>query len=588
MREELTDHNISFRLPSSVFGQTMRITLKPWSEGLKPLSMDEYLGASGESIKQTFNSIWEYRLSEISSQIDPVSWQLWVSEIPEDIYNAIIRHGLDNIATLYLLCQINDLRSALSNGCFLNGLVDAWMRDNQLHGMKYAMELINKKLSIKRCDALGLFSESIIEEVSPLRIKFLGYIPASYRFIRDVSGPLYLDNFDEFLPHFFSCRRRFKEKLMVLNAFYTACRYASIPYRYVAPLFSRVIRHHNRVRVNNLTLLFIRLKAAFEVLKKKNIYGILQGSPSIRFLEKYVRRLEIKIERQHFLVNICGPKPQDYRVTDLPLVSFIEPILCRNDLEMEGCQMSNCIATFDEEIRQGNSAAFRVSWPERLTLLLTKELDEWKIDDVREFDNKIPSEKVKNVIKDWLSGSISIDLSQRIPSIDQIIRISNLKSWSYLSEIVRWNSLVNDQSQYDQDIDEETLFGNAPDPLFEDQLGSKLKQTKLYKRFLPEYIDGWKRISASQELSVVGFDQDTLLSEHVKNIENEEKCIYIHPALILGYVLVNDASQPYLSMEVISHHDLKCQGVISQGENLVEMLRTKLYWYSDEFFSFYN
>lgn len=585
MNHDSIDHNISFTLPCLVSGRAMLITLKPWSEGLKPLHMDEYLYASGEEIKQNFNALWEYRLSDIYSQIDPVSWQLWLSEIPDNIYSNVIRHELDNIAVLYLLCQVNDLRNMLSNGHLLKGITQSWVNDVMAVGCKSSMEALIAKLSMKQHQALGYEGDGIIRDVTSLRIKLLAYIPGSYSFINDNKIPLYWHNYDVFLPHFFSCPKRFKEKLSILNAFYTACRYANIPLEHAASLFSRVIRQRTKVRVNNLILLFIRLKGALEVLQKNTLQGLLNGAPSIRFLEKYSRRIERQIHNRHVMLDTCVPSPQDFSVIGLPRVTFIEPILARQDLKMEGFYMSNCIATFEHKILLGVSAAFRMRWPERATILLDKQGDTWVLNQAQDFNKNGISDAGMVVLDEWLSGGIPQDLPQNMPPYFPSRKRNSIENWSYHREILRWEYLTcrPQPLEYEEFLCQ--MIDDPSDDDFESYIDAiDYDCIDICKMLLPDTIDGWSKITTAQQLSLVGFDQDMLNPLHVSNVQGSDKCVYINPALTLAYVVVHNPSKPDLSIEVVKHRYAKWQRMTIQGQYLVESLRSELYAISDRLF----
>ncbi len=585
MNHDSIDHNISFKLPCLFSGMSMRITLKPWSEGLKPLHMDEYLHASGEGIKQNFNALWGYRLSDISNKIDPVSWQLWLSEIPDDIYSNVIRHELDNIAALYLLCQVKELRNMLSNGHFLKGIIQSWVNDVTTVGLKSSMDTLIKKLSMKRHHALGYEGGAISGEVTSLRIKLLGYIPGSYSFIRDKMIPLYWHNYDVFLPHFFSCPKRFKEKLNVLNAFYTACRHASIPSEYAAPLFSRVIRQRTKVRANNLTLLFIRLKGALEVLQKNTLRGLLNGAPSIRFLEKYSRRIERQIHNRHVMLDVYGTSPQNFSVTGLLAVNFIEPILDRKDLIMEGFYMSNCIASFEEGIILGVNAAFRMRWPERATILLEKDGDKWVINQAQDFNNNKLNETGMVILNKWIEGSIPQDLPENMPPYFPDRKINSIRDWSYHREISRWEQLTCMPQPLEYDVFLWQMIDSPSDDDFENYSdGMDFDCIDTCKIRLPDTIDGWSRITTAQQLSLVGFDQDMLSPLHVSNVQGLDKSVYINPALTLAYVVVHSLSKFDLNIEVVKHRYAKWQGMTIQGQYLVESLRSKLYAFSKQLF----
>ena len=74
--------------------------------------------------------------------------------------------------------------------------------------------------------------------------------------------------------------------------------------------------------------------------------------------------------------------------------------------------MRHCIGSnryYLREILGGNLYAYRVSAPMRLTLAIRKMAGEWHIDEVKGFENALPTKAAVAAIKTWLSGQPAPD-----------------------------------------------------------------------------------------------------------------------------------------------------------------------------------
>lgn len=563
--------SLTFRLPDPRSSRSLQITLKPWSEGLKPWNLEEFLFVSGEAIKDHFHQLWKYPLDDMRRQIDPTQWALWLADIPDDLLVELRHHGLLQVGALYLIRQFPDMRQALSVGPFFLALLERWINDARDDGIAFANEQLQRKLSLRRTVALRKtsFLETMHMPASPLRMRFLSFLPASYCFRGHPERKVAFHNYDDFLPQFFSTRRRFKEKLHILQAFHWACLSASIPFEDAIPLFGKALRQRARVRSANLTKLFIRLEAIHRRLCKGKITGLLKGAPSIRFLENYLRRQERTFQKRRSL-GLLPVEPDEFPVPQLREIPCLEPLLNLTALRQEGSYMRNCIATYANQLELGTHAAYRMRWPERGTVLLQYDKNgQWQVEDARIEHDVDMGEDGMSFLKAWLTERPLIALPENLPPYypeaffdDSPYPSPHPDQWDDMPFDVDNLWAIEGEWEEGDIYDLETEAGPDSDDSPASGLSSRL----------PDKVAGWTRINCTGQLEE-GVDRDMLTPSYLALIQDPATVIYIHPHFTLGYVAIHQSGDPAHSMEIIRHHNDHKQGMTFKGLQLVEALR---------------
>lgn len=567
------DHSISFDLPCEGSEKKLSVTLRSWAQGLTPVDMDDYLRLEGSDLQLHFNRIWAYPLQEIRKQNDRITWTLWRNEVPSHLLQRLQRNGLDTVGSLYLLFRFPDLEQALDNPMFFSCIVNDWSCLILHRGMDSAMSLINKKLSMPRYLALWYSGEGDPEPVSPLMIKLMRYLPGNlvYHKMR-LEFPY--RNYDALLPHFFNSPWRFREKLNALNCFYAACLDTELSLNCVVPLFYKALKQRKKVRQNNLTLLFMRLRGVHEVLGKPPITGLLQGAPSIRFLEKYLCRQERLLEKRGTLSRFQQSAViPEFPVHTFPTSHCIEPLLTHEDLLREGRYMNNCIACYESSITTGKNAAFRMAWPERGTVLLVEEEGQWLIEDARTFHDEEMNSETSDFIRQWLAGAPVQDVATGPYPYYCYKKIASdgTELWPYQGEVRRWVQMSgNTPCDHEFDAGMGDDFYGDPVIAFDDAMecmdgGTDFSESDPWKdpapylthspqMELPDSLGKWFRARHPEQLLQVGFDPDMISPSLCAAIEDNNKPVYLHPHLSLCYAIVHRLDDPDNSVELVKHH----------------------------------
>jgi len=79
----------------------------------------------------------------------------------------------------------------------------------------------------------------------------------------------------------------------------------------------------------------------------------------------------------------------------------IEPLKSVRALFQEGKEMGNCITTYARSILDGNHFAYRMLYPERATILLRKNPDDWYPIEIRTFENQYASVDAIELVFKW-------------------------------------------------------------------------------------------------------------------------------------------------------------------------------------------
>ncbi len=573
MLSSIEDVSVTFRLPDAGSPATLQITLKPWSQGLKPWNMEEFLYVSGDAVREHFHHVWKYPLHDIRRQVEPLQWALWLADIPDDIVGALRHHGLLQVGALYLTQQFPDLRQVLSVGPLFLVLMDRWIEDVRDDGLDAANQKLQKALTLRRADALRLMSytENSDVPVSPLRMRFLKMIPATYHFRGHPVRHVAFHNYDAFLPQFFSTRRRFKEKLEIMQAFHWACLSASILFEDAVPLFGKVLRQGIRVRSASLNELFSRLQAIHRSLGKGSVSGLLKGAPSLRFLEKYLKRQE-RVYHKRRLLGLLPVEPNHFDAPPLPGTPALEPLLSMAALGQEGRYMCNCIASYAHQLKEGNHAAYHMRWPERGTVLLRAGTGgQWQVQDARIEHDKTMGEKGQRFLTAWLSGDSLGHVPDDLPPFYPEAFFADSPYWP------------DDAYQWD-DMADEYANGMAGEREFDDWNDFWLQaETSPWSDVVPESSDtprlpdalaGWARVVSVEQLGGLGWSDDS--SKLAQFVSDPEQHVYGHPDFPLGCVVIHQPSDPAYSMEVVRRHPERQERITFRGLQRLEALRLAL------------
>lgn len=568
------DDAITFNLPHPASTRSLPITLLPWSRGLRPVHIDEYLTIAGEAVREHFIALWKMDLATIQRQVDPVKWQIWRADIPTDLISLLRHHGLNKVGALYLLCQVPDMQQALCNGPFFSALLECWVADINYGDMAFANRQLHRKLALRRHEALRLTFDNEVSPcpVSPLRIRLLGLLPASFRFRGNPLGLLAFQDYDAFLPNFFSSRRRFKEKLGMLEAFHWACLGASISFEDAIPLFGKALRQNARVRSNNLAKLFVRLVTIHRRLGKGSIRGLLQGAPSLQFLEKYLRRQEKLFMRRREL-GLLPVDPDEFPDPALPTITCLEPLLSRQSLAQEGTYMGNCIESYAPQIEYGSHAAYRMRWPVRGTVLLHRMSVTWSIVDARVARDAPMGKEGLDLLLAWMAGLSVLGIPEDLPPYYPEAASGDITYSSLYPD--NWDE-VNQIPEEDFDEEEEWFDARLEELNIEAERLEDTMPDVLPTHDLPDALVGWVRINRAEQLERVGFDSDMLTASHMAVIHDPAKVIYVHPAFTLAYVVIHHPDEPAHSIEVVRYQFAYRQGMSFKGSQLVELLRNAL------------
>ena len=82
---------------------------------------------------------------------------------------------------------------------------------------------------------------------------------------------------------------------------------------------------------------------------------------------------------------------------------FIEPITTARGLIEEGRQQHNCVASFVKRIAVSRQVyVYRVHWPERCTLSITRRAGRWALSVLKLSGNQLPSKQTFEIVRFWL------------------------------------------------------------------------------------------------------------------------------------------------------------------------------------------
>lgn len=550
------------------------ITLRPWSQGLQPLHLLSF--PLDHRLCEKIGCLWKTPLVEIRKQVTPEAWALWASELPEGLLHKLQKLELDNVGSLFLLANIPVLHEALVVPVFFRCLCHRFGGAVCLENFKISM---TELMDMPWGQRLGVLGGGDLKPMSRLMLKFLKCIPGNYR-IRDFGmGKGVITDLSPYLPHFFNSRLRFRQRWEALSAFHYAAGFSRIDDSVMQALFYRVLKSGEKIRFNNMVLLLQRLKHTANALGKPSIDGVLQGAPSVRFLEKYLRRQErlLKMRLDNAIMLSPQPFPPEFPDAGLDKYPCIEPLLTSASLEQEGDYMSNCIATFEAGIRSGENAAFRLSWPVRCTVLLEKDGDAWALSDARTFhDAKIKADARKTLYQ-WLQGK-PLEKAQGVeaPFVADSLRCIGYWEILYSSAAEEELQEFEDQDEYDpfpeedDNYFEETdqpnladynsigvvadeLDGNNIDPWLSEMAFQPADWKRRSVGQLPDRIGRWVRVFYVEQFHEAGFDDDmfTPIMTAALGWGDFGTCIYLHPDIPLRYAIIHDNQDPENSLELV-------------------------------------
>lgn len=230
--------------------------------------------------------------------------------------------------------------------------------------------------------------------------------------------------------------------------------------------------------------------------------------------------------------------------------------------------MKNCIATFSWKIKFKNYFAYAVSFPERCTLLIRKENNEWLIEDIRTWGNKPPSPITIELVESWLSGKdVPNEVLENIPDSFYQRGFAQKSHDSYQYQI------FNNDGNY-ENVGDDTYYDNEDN---DDEYLACFSREDACPTNLPGKIDGWVRIY---------YDDGQFYTEDWKVLPIpaelrhdfleifEENFIYIHPKIPLLYAAIEQHGATAESLEFISLENGKISYSNMKGMTKQELLLT--------------
>lgn len=561
------DHSLTFTIDTGHLSPFL-ITLRPWSQGLRPVSLDDIEPLPGDHhLARQFHHLWKTPLNDIQQQVTPEAWALWVSELPEGLLQKIKKLGLDDVGSLYLLANIPDMQEALAVPVFFRCLRHRWLNAVSYETFKDAMAYPRAVMSMPWGRRLGEMDEGMA--MSRLMLKFLKCLPANYHIRAFGMGNGVLTDLSPYLPHFFNSRLRFGQRLDALEAFNYAAGFCRIDATIMQPLFRRVLKSGEKVRFHNTVMLLQRLKHTANALGKPSIEGVLQGAPSIRFLEKYLRRQErlLKYRLDNEIIHAQQKLPPEFPDAGLDRYPCIEPLLTTESIEQEGEYMSNCIASFKDSIREGEHAAFRLSWPVRCTVLIEKVDDEWALSDARTFHDACVKGDARKKLDEWLQGKPLEEAngmetpfmadSRRCVGYWELLHSTDAgEAWQEFEDQDDYDPLFEEDGEDLEGAEAPCLANENAMQVVDDEMSGIYNSSSWEKRdgaSLPEKIGKWVRVRDIEQFHEAGFDEDMLTPamKEALAFDNSSAAIYLHPSLLLRYALINDSKDPENSLELV-------------------------------------
>jgi hypothetical protein len=120
--------------------------------------------------------------------------------------------------------------------------------------------------------------------------------------------------------------------------------------------------------------------------------------------ESYRRRVRQLIEANGYGPGCFMPPP-------LPgIAGQIEPITSPSDLVDEGEYQGNCVASYANRVREGDTYIYRVLHPERATLSLARRspFSDWQIDELECRFNTDVAEETEEFVQAWIERHRSL------------------------------------------------------------------------------------------------------------------------------------------------------------------------------------
>ncbi len=139
------------------------------------------------------------------------------------------------------------------------------------------------------------------------------------------------------------------------------------------------------------------------------------------------RLLRERQEQQHLASVMARLRAEEQRARDgaafppppLPGTRHIEPIVSEPDLVLEGLLQKNCVGSFQDSVRSGDTYFYRVLAPERATLKVVREDGRgWVPKEVRLKANRAARAETVSAIRDWVAASTTRAplASRRVPA----------------------------------------------------------------------------------------------------------------------------------------------------------------------------
>ncbi len=93
----------------------------------------------------------------------------------------------------------------------------------------------------------------------------------------------------------------------------------------------------------------------------------------------------------------------------------IEPVTTLSTLYREGNTMQNCVVSYGTQVLQGTHYVYRLSKPERATVLLLRNGDDWYPAQIKTYRNGNPRPETIELIEKWLGTTLEKEVSDDFP-----------------------------------------------------------------------------------------------------------------------------------------------------------------------------
>jgi hypothetical protein len=137
----------------------------------------------------------------------------------------------------------------------------------------------------------------------------------------------------------------------------------------------------------------------------QEMWRVLQPRRAVRKFESIARLREEhrEVSVEYSRLQLETPEKIEFPSPPLPGTGDILPLVTAQELEEEGREQSNCVATYRQWVRTGGGYIYRVLRPQRATLSITRGQDGcWQAEELKLKGNQPPGADTIAAVKDWL------------------------------------------------------------------------------------------------------------------------------------------------------------------------------------------